>query len=305
MPGEMHGNGGGRSWLHTLDRVVRVAITVFACLVIAGSLYLLGLFIVDPEFGEAWTVGRRPNQYFSELDFDRRVFSDDAYARIYGVAHNSGGSVDAALEAVIAGADVVEIDVAAVDGQLYVAHDPPLPFLGPYWFRGPRLDRVWAATYGADAVMLDLKEDSTAYVDLLVSFLEARQYTRQIIISSRSPAVLRSLDRQLPDATLLLSVPDEAGLQSLMGNPGLTAVIDGISVRHTALNEDNAAWLHDHHLLIFAWTVNDMDRVNELMRLGVDGITSDNLAIVRLFAGNADLEPDLQATPVSGGGGGA
>lgn len=304
MPGQPK-RSGARSWMQVLDRGVRIAIAVFACLVIAGSLYLLGLFIITPGLGEAWTVGRRPNQYFSELDFERRIFSDGAYAAIYGVAHNSGGSVDAALEGVVNGADVIEADVAAVDGQLYVAHDPPLPFLGPRWFRGPRLDRVWAATSGADAVMLDLKEDSTDYVELLVDFLEARQYTRQVIISSRSPAVLRSLGRQLPDVTLLLSVPDDAGLRSLMGNPALAGAVDGISVRHTILNEDNTAWLHDHHLLIFAWTVNDLDRVNELMRLGVDGITSDNLAIVRLFAGDADLEPDLRATPVSGGGSGA
>ena len=280
---------------------MRIGIAVLASLVIAGALYLIAVFIVSPEYGEEWTVGRRPNQFYSELNHDRQIFSDAIYASVLGVAHNSGGSIESTLEALVAGADVIEADVAVVDGQLYVAHDQPLPFIGPRWFRGPRLDRVWAATYGADAVMLDLKDSTPEYLDRLVEFLEVRQRTRQVIISSRSPEALQRLNRELPDVTLLLSVPDDATLRAMQGNAALLEAIDGISVRHTILNEENAAWLEERNLLTFAWTVNDMDRVNELMRLGVDGITSDNLAIVSLLGGPADPQPVAPATPAAGG----
>jgi len=40
-------------------------------------------------------------------------------------------------------------------------------------------------------------------------------------------------------------------------------------------------WAHRHKLLILAWTVNDGQRLNQLVRLGVDGITTANLAILR------------------------
>jgi glycerophosphoryl diester phosphodiesterase len=40
-------------------------------------------------------------------------------------------------------------------------------------------------------------------------------------------------------------------------------------------------WAHRHKLLILAWTVNDSQRLNELVRLGVDGITTANLAILQ------------------------
>jgi glycerophosphoryl diester phosphodiesterase len=40
-------------------------------------------------------------------------------------------------------------------------------------------------------------------------------------------------------------------------------------------------WVHQHKLLILAWTVNDSQRLNQLVRLGVDGITTANLAILR------------------------
>ena len=40
-------------------------------------------------------------------------------------------------------------------------------------------------------------------------------------------------------------------------------------------------WAHQHKLLILAWTVNDGQRASQLIRLGVDGITTANLAILR------------------------
>jgi glycerophosphoryl diester phosphodiesterase len=40
-------------------------------------------------------------------------------------------------------------------------------------------------------------------------------------------------------------------------------------------------WVHEHGLLILAWTVNDSQRLNQLVRLGVDSVTTANLAILR------------------------
>ncbi len=272
----------------------RVLLLVLAGVVIAGSLYLLAYCLVNPEGAEEWTIGRRPNQFFTEIDPEAQIFSTAAYGAIFGVAHNSGGSIEATLEARINGADVIEVDVAEIDGVLYSAHTPPLPFLGPRWFRGPRLDRVWAASFGAEAVMLDLKDSSPRYVRLVGDFLESRPPTRQAIVSSRTPWVLQLLRARAPDAILLLSVPDEAGLRALQTNELLLETIDGVTVRHTALDAEHAAWLAEENLLVFAWTVNDLVRVNELMRLGVDGVTSDNLAIVSLFAGETDDERELR-----------
>jgi hypothetical protein len=39
--------------------------------------------------------------------------------------------------------------------------------------------------------------------------------------------------------------------------------------------------VHAHRLVILAWTVNDSENFNRLVRLGVDGITTDNLAILQ------------------------
>lgn len=288
-------------WTSGILHGARVLVAVLSCLVIAGSLYLLVLFVVDPEGAEAWTVGLRPNQFFRELDHDQRAYSDAGYAAIFGVAHNSGGSVEATLEALVYGADIIEADVVELEGTLYSAHDPPLPFLGQRWFRGPRLDRIWAASAGATAVKLDLKESSPAFVQLVGDFLEVRASYRQVIVSSRSPWVLHYLHARVPEAVLLLSVSDAAGLAAMRENQPLIEVIDGITVRHTILDSDNVAWINVLGLLMFAWTVNDLERANELMRLGVDGITTDNLALISLFAGDGGLERPLRpSAPLEG-----
>lgn len=43
-------------------------------------------------------------------------------------------------------------------------------------------------------------------------------------------------------------------------------------------------WAHAHRLIMLAWTVNDGGRFNQLVRLGVDGITTANLVILRALS---------------------
>jgi len=44
------------------------------------------------------------------------------------------------------------------------------------------------------------------------------------------------------------------------------------------------SWMHQRRLLVLAWTVNDGQRLNELIRLGIDGVTTANLAILQALA---------------------
>jgi hypothetical protein len=280
-------------WLRRIAIGLHVAVALVATGVIATCLYLLWFFIFDPAGAEEWTVGLRPSQFYADIDSEGKVFSDAAYGAVFGVAHNSGGSIEATLEALISGADIIEVDVAEIDGVLYSAHSPPLPFFGQRWFRGPSLARVWAASLGAEAISLDLKESSPAFVRLVIDFLDARSPYRQVIISSREVSVLRALRPHVPEAILLLSVPDERTLLTLQTDDAALEIIDGVTIRHTVLDADNVAWLNAQHLLVFAWTVNTLERVNELVGYGVDAITTDNLGIQALLSGNERGERDL------------
>jgi glycerophosphoryl diester phosphodiesterase len=282
-----------RRWLARAATAIRVIITLVAIAVISGSLYLIGLFLFDPEGGEEVTIGLRPNQFYAAFDPEDRMYADESYGLVFGVAHNSGARTDAILEALVYGADLIEVDVVEVDGVLHAAHTRPLPIVGQRWFRGPTLERVWTAAYQADAIKLDLKETSPKFVSLVVQFINSRPEGHTVVVASREAWILRALRVRAPRAILLQSVADSATIADLQQNPSLVAVIDGITVRHSLLDEETAIWLQHEGLLVFAWTVNDMTRVNELMALGVDGITSDNLAILNLLGGQERSERDL------------
>lgn len=284
-------------WRRIAD-MLRTGIAVVAVLTLAGSLGLIGKFILDPDGAEEFTVSRRPALYYQVFDNDQRAFPEQYYEAIIGSAHNSGGRIEATVEAIIFGADAIEADVIAINGQLYTGHTPPLPLIGDWFFRGPTLEQVWAASYRADAFKLDLKEDSPEYVDLVVDFINSRPEGRDIVVASRSPDVLATIRERAPRALLLLSVGDDAAFQRLRGDERLQRTIDGITVRESLVDFAMMNWLDERGIGAFVWTVNDMERVNELIRLGVDGITTDNLAILSLLGGQSRDEPvTIASTP--------
>lgn len=265
--------------------VMRVVLAVLAVLVSAGSVVVLGAFAWNPDGMEEYTIGRRPSTFLRAFELEERIFPDEIYADVLGVGHNSGGRIEATLESLIFGADVIEVDVVAVDGVLYSAHKPPLPFIGPRFFRGPSLEQVWTASYRATAFKMDLKETDAAYVELVARFLNSRQPNREVIVASRSPVVLAALRDQAPQTTLLLSVPDTEALEALEASTALQLMVDGVTIRESLLDAPTTLWLKEHDLMVIAWTVDDIERVNELVYLGVDGVTTNNLAILTLLGG--------------------
>jgi hypothetical protein len=252
---------------------------VVSLAVIGFCLFVLGVLAFDPDRGETWTSGLRPAQFFEELDADLL----DDYANAFGVAHNSGDRIDATIEAISYGADVIEVDVVSFDGQLYASHGLPVPFIGESVFRGPLLAQIWIASAGAGAIKLDLKESSPAFREMLFDFLEIRRGQRRVLLVSDDPSLLRQAAKREPWVFRIFSAGSTERLRLIEEDPAFAAIVDGVSIRHTLIDEELAAWLEERELLTLAWTVNRLERVNELVRLGVDGVTTDNLAILQLL----------------------
>jgi glycerophosphoryl diester phosphodiesterase len=263
---------------------LRIALGILASAIIVLCVALLALFWFAESRVERYTAGSPPVQFYRQLDAE--LLHD--YSRVLGVAHNSGNSLQTTREAVRIGADVIEIDVVMAGNKLYAGHDSPLPIVGRYLYRGPTLTETWEAAAGAPATKLDLKESSQRYLDRLVTFLEGHDDGRTVLVSSRSLESLRYLQVRSPHVVRLLSVPDAPTLDRVKLDPEVHAVIDGISLRHTLLDDGSALWLESLGIMVLAWTVNDAERLNELVRLGVDAITSDNLAILELLSNVRD-----------------
>ena len=197
------------------------------------------------------------------------------------MAHNAGNNLGTLAKALRYRADVIEIDVISARGRLVAGREQPLPRLARQVFRGPTLAEVWDRAAAADVVKLDLKQTDRGFLDDLVAFLAPRAESRRVMIASGDASALLYLHSRLPDATMLFSAGWPDAVHQLQSDPALQKAIGGVSVFQGLVDANLVAWLHQHKLLILAWTVNDSQRLNELVRLGVDGITTANVAILR------------------------
>lgn len=234
-------------------------------------------------------VGRGiPRQYYSGLAGEILA----GYEGVEAVAHNSGNNLRTAQTAGEYGADVIEIDVLSVNGRLYASHSGPLPLFGSRVFPRPTLAQMWAET-GSAPVILDLKEPSSGYKNRLLDFLEANEGDRLVTVSSRSSRMLEEFQRRFPAARRLYSIGSESRLEALAKDDDLLTVIDGVSVRESLLVEKTVEWFEERDLMVYAWVVNDFERLNDLVDWGVDGIVTDNLAILELLGDRGPLRlPD-------------
>ncbi|HEY7030078.1 MAG TPA: glycerophosphodiester phosphodiesterase [Thermomicrobiales bacterium] len=229
-----------------------------------------------PGRAEEARWGEPPSQFYRPLSTDLRLGSADVLA----VAHNAGDGGPSTDLAVARGADVVEIDVSPVDGRLYAAHVPPPDWLPTIAYHAPTLGEAWNRTAGARFVLLDLKDTSPAALRSVVAFLHSHQDGRRVFVSARSIAALASLNERAPDAVRLLSIATQRGLTALLDDPSQADSLNGVSIRADLLDAETMAWFKDRGLLVFAWTVNDVAQLNDLVALGIDAVTTDNLAIL-------------------------
>lgn len=260
-----------------------------AALLIVGNLTFLALTLVWPGGVQRLTGGVIPRHYISQFDADPL----EHYNTTHGIAHNSGDSLEKIAGAVEAGAHGIEIDVISYRGELYARHNQPVTLFGEFGFRPVLLEDAWAEAT-TELVQLDLKETNTAYLLMVATFLEAHQNDRRIVlISSWEPAVLAFFQERTPWVARLLSIgtqPEYDDLRENIDQLQTFDLLDGVTIVHDLLDRGTTSWLKDQELLIFAWTVENLSRVNELALLGVDAVVTDNLAILNLVRQRREVE---------------
>jgi hypothetical protein len=249
--------------------------------VIAGGLViaLAVAAVVAWPYAQRYTGSAPPSQFYDKVQLQPALAQD--YPRVLGVAHNAGNNLGTLSKALHYGAGVAEIDVISARGQLVAGRNQPWGWLARQLFRGPTLVQAWDRAAPAGVVKLDLQQTDGGFLDDLVAFLAPRAGSRRVMISSRDMSALLYLHSRLPHVTMLFSVAGPDAVHQLKSDPPLQKAIGGVSVFHGLVDDSLVTWVHEHKLVILAWTVNDSERFNELVRLGVDGITTDNLAILQ------------------------
>lgn len=115
-----------------------------------------------------------------------------------------------------------------------------------------------------------------------------RQLAAQGLLGAHAGVWLHALGafaQRMPHVVRVFSVPDARRLDAIIRDARVADAVDGVSVAHHVLTAERVIALHERRLLTPAYTVNDLDRMNELVVQGVDAITPDNLAIMELLGG--------------------
>ena len=195
------------------------------------------------------------------------------------------------------GCTMVECDVRqAADGVLVLAHDPHVTDVEGTTFvvaetssaelgelnlgagEGvPRLEELasWAA--GRCAVMADMKCEGNGVEEGVISALRPLELRAKVVpgAGSASRARFREIDPTLP-LSLTLSA-DDVQLVEPENWEMLRSNLDTnvVTWHHSLLSNERIAQLHEHDVIVYAWTVDDLPTMRRLLEDRADGIISN------------------------------
>jgi glycerophosphoryl diester phosphodiesterase len=218
------------------------------------------------------------------------------------IAHRAGNDPEALRRAEPV-ADVVEVDVhAGSGGRLEVRHAKRLWMTRRLWERWfllpadtavPTLAQIIDAADPATPLWIDLKGHTRRFSKRTLSILGAR---RPLIVSTKSWWLLRTF-APIDGIRTIRSAGNRLELALLTWLPWW-ANTDGVVVHHRLLGDAVIERL-TRRGLVFTWAVDDVESIERLARLGVDGVILDDLTLFapgRIAAAAASASRDDETT---------
>lgn len=231
-----------------------------------------------------------------------------------GSGHRDGTHRENTLAAFVLagalGATWVELDVRrTADGALAVHHDAAVAGLRPIceltvhelpaWV--PLLDEALDACAGMGVIceLKDLPRDPghdpawplAAAVAAVCAERLAAAPDRPLVVSSFAPDALRTVanaEPSVPTAWLTMAAFDQHAALAMAADLGCAA----LQPYEAAVTPELVAAAHDLGLRLDTWTVNDPDRLEELARMGVDGLMTDDVPMALAALARAVLPPE-------------
>jgi len=231
-----------------------------------------------------------------------------------------GNTLEAAVNAIEVGTDILELDIhLTADNQLVVRHDdmidtttngsgliaemtlaeiqqydvgfhkidfPELSY--PPGIVVPTLESLFARLPDS-RYLIELKPEGTSAADHLCQLVNRYSLAEQVVIGSFHSSVLRYFRHICPDVptslgqseVALLVVLSRLGLGHLFSSPGVSAQVPVVYGGFEILTPAIIDEAHQLNLRIDAWTVNDPHLMQKLIYSQVDGIITDRPDILR------------------------
>jgi hypothetical protein len=208
---------------------------------------------------------------------------------VLAIAHRAGNSLTGLHAARELHVDVIECDVHEHRGRLEVRHlktAGPLPFLWDTWelssASAPRLGlgELLAAGRDGTTFMLDVKGRRASTATAVAELLHDRVHLPLLVCGRWWPTV-ETLGN-LPFVRTVLSARNRRELGRLRGRlHSSLPPPHGASVHVSLLDPDVVSELNDAVEVVMTWPVNDLDRLDQVLALGVGGVISDEPAVLR------------------------
>ncbi|MGH3079257.1 MAG: glycerophosphodiester phosphodiesterase [Gaiellaceae bacterium] len=208
-------------------------------------------------------------------------------AKPFLVAHRAGNRLGDLRTAELLGAALVEADIRLYLGRLEVRHlrtVGPLPILwdrwqlAAPWRRRLVLSELLEATAPETELMLDLKGSRLRVAKKTRETIRPYLGERRFTVCSRHWELLEPF-AGLP-VRRLHSIGTERELERFLDRFS-TERLEGVSIHERLLGPESVASLRSIADILLTWTVNRPARAEELVRLGVDGLITDDVAALQ------------------------
>jgi hypothetical protein len=204
--------------------------------------------------------------------------------RPFVVAHRAGNRLADLRAAERLGLAVVEADVRLFRRRLEVRHLKtvgPLPILWDRWRLAPpwqprlELPELLAAASDATELVLDLKGRDPALASRTLAAIEPYLRHRRVTVCARRWSILDAFAGS--PVRRVHSVGNARQLRRLLRRFAGQR-LDGVSIHERLLNAATMTSLRGLADVVMTWPVNRPERARELLRLGVDGLITDDAA---------------------------
>ena len=172
-------------------------------------------------------------------------------------------TVESIERALACGVDMIEVDVRMHGGELVLSHDPTL-HTGNY----TSLEDALTTVHGTVPLILELKEERV--IQKLKKLLAT--YKGAYTISSKTYGIIDKVREAMPDAHVAVT-EKWSGVRGIAEASLLET--NEIHFNHNWLWSAFVRSMKHKGYRVFAYTVNSVERAEELESWGVDGIFTD------------------------------
>lgn len=240
--------------------------------------------------------------------------------RFLNIAHRGGGklrpeeTLPAYEHALAVGADVLELDVhATADGVIVAMHDETVdrttdgtglihdmtfaelraldagyrftPDGGqsfPYRGMGiavPTVDEI-LTQFPDSYYLIEIKQSEPPIVDALLAVLDGHDVLDRVVLASFDGDAIAAVRAAAPEVLTAMSLQEWVEFNAKLGDPGYTPPAKFVQSPWNSTTPQVVAFAHQLGLKVQPWTVNDAGAMTDLIARGVDGIMTDDPALL-------------------------